>query len=354
MSPDDRLERLMPPELARYGRQMLVSGVGVAGQQSLRHAYITLIGCGALGGALADILVRAGIGGLRVIDRDFIELDNLQRQTLFDEHDIAENLPKAEAAARKLHRINSAVAVEGIVADFNAANAEQLCENADLLLDGTDNLETRFLINDVAVKHDLPWVYGACLATEGLVLPIVPHKTPCLRCIWDEPPAPGEIPTCDTAGILAATVHIVAGLQATEAMKLLMGRTADLLPGLTSIDAWTARARTVNVQAAHDTGDCPCCKHGRYDFLSGQRGSSATTLCGRDAVQLLPAEGVTVNLKSIAGRLPAHTRPRVNEFLLRFKTDDHAVTIFADGRTIVQGTADPAVARGVVAKYVGT
>ena len=358
------------PDLARYSRQMLFAPIGVEGQRRLRQASVTLVGCGALGSVLANTLVRAGVGSLRIIDRDFIETNNLQRQVLFDEHDIAQNLPKAEAAARKLRKINSAVEVEGIVADVNPASAEGFCRDADLILDGTDNLETRFLVNDVAVKHEIPWVYGACVASEGLVLPILPHRTPCLRCIWEEPPPPGMTPTCDTVGVLAAAVNMVASLQATAAMKILMGiadaaRPTPLPPRegphgacLLAIDAWEGRLRSINVQGAIDEGNCPCCKQGRYDFLAGSKVAATTTLCGRDAVQVLPGNDVLVNFRAIVERLPARSNAKHNEFMLKFNvTVGDApcnVTVFSDGRAIVQGTADPTVARSVLAKYVGT
>lgn len=378
----------LDPELARYSRQLLFAPLGVAGQRRLRQATVTLIGCGALGSALANLLVRAGVGALRIVDRDFIELNNLQRQTLFDEHDIAQNLPKAEAAVRKLHKINSAVELEGLVSDVHAGNIADLCRAADLILDGTDNLETRYLINDFAVRADIPWVYGACLAASGLVLPVRPHQTPCLRCLWENPPAPGTTPTCDTAGILAATANIVASLQATEAMKLLIGsgqppirpadaaRSAPTGGRLFTIDVWAGRMRTVNVQAAFDEGDCPCCRQGRYEFLSGARTATSTTLCGRDAVQILPADtggtsvsggagvsggtGVSpvadakkLSFKAIADRLPPRSNPKWNEFMLKFTVEGFAVTLFPDGRAIIQGTSDPAIARGVYAKYIG-
>jgi molybdopterin-synthase adenylyltransferase len=340
-------------ELARYSRQMQCPQIGPAGQRRLRQATVTLVGCGALGSVLASTLVRAGIGALRLIDRDFIEVDNLQRQMLFDEQDMIANLPKAEAAARKLVRINSAVEVEGIIADISPANIEHLCGSADLLLDGTDNLETRYLLNDLAVKHDIPWVYAACIATEGLVLGIIPHATPCLRCVWDTPPAPGLIATCDTAGILAATASVVGSLAATEAMKILVGRPGEL-GGLLAVDVWAGKLRRVNVQAAHEGADCPCCGQGRYEFLSGERGSSATALCGRDAVQVLPAAETQVNFRSIVNRLPSAARPAYSEYMLKFHVSELRVTLFRDGRAIVQGTTDLAVARGVIAKYVGT
>ncbi|HUU97836.1 MAG TPA: ThiF family adenylyltransferase [Phycisphaerae bacterium] len=342
------------PRLARYSRQMLFEAIGHAGQKRLQHAQVALIGCGALGSVLANTLVRGGVGFLRIVDRDFIELDNLQRQVLFDEHDIAQNLPKAEAAARKLRKINSAVEIDPVVADANPANIEGFCAEVDLILDGTDNFETRFLINDAAVKHGVPWVYGACLAAEGLVMPVLPHETACLRCIWEAPPPPGTTPTCDTVGVLASVVNIVASLQAVEALKILTGRLEDLNRKLLTIDAWRGTVRAVNMQSAHDQGDCRCCKHGEYEFLSGERASYTTTLCGRNAVQLLQPAGTKVNFKQIAARLGARTRPRFNEYMLRFAVDDYQITLFPDGRAIIQGTADAATARGVYAKYIGT
>lgn len=341
------------PDLARYSRQIRLPQLGLDGQRRLQHTSVVLVGCGALGGTLASLLVRAGIGHLRLIDRDFVELDNLQRQMLFDEQDVSECLPKAEAAARKLRRVNSAVEVEPVVADLGPRNARALCADADLLLDGTDNLETRYLVNDLAVQGGVPWVYGACVGVEGRVLAVVPGQTPCLRCLWDEPPPPGSLPTCDTAGVLATAAGVVASFQATEALKLLAGR-ADALHGrLLAIDVWTGRVRAVSVQAAHEPGRCVCCGQGRYEFLDGTRTSAATALCGRDAVQVLPPEGAAVDLRALSRRLPASARAKGNEFLLRFQADACTVTLFADGRAIVQGTRDPAAARGIVAKYVG-
>lgn len=338
-------------KLARYSRQVLCAQVGAEGQRRLGHAQLVLIGCGALGSMLANLLVRAGIGALRLIDRDFIELNNLQRQTLFDEQDINDNLPKAEAAARRLRRVNSAVQVDAVVDDVNPGNIERHCEDTDLILDGTDNLETRYLINDLAVKHDVPWVYGACIRNTGLVLAVLPGQTPCLRCIWEEPPPPGSIETCDTVGVLGPAAAAVASFQAAEAMKILMGRTAELI-GLTSIDVWTGRTHTLRVQAARDA-DCPCCGRRRFEFLDGNRLPTATTLCGRDAVQVLPSQPAELDLKRLAHRLPGHTHARHSPFMLKFRVDEADVTLFRDGRAIVQGTTDPAVARGIVAKYVG-
>jgi molybdopterin/thiamine biosynthesis adenylyltransferase len=343
----------MDVDLARYARQMLFPPLGAAGQRRLLGSRVTLVGCGALGSALANTLVRAGVGHLRIVDRDFLELDNLHRQVLFDEPDLAEDLPKAEAAARKLRRINSTVEIEPVVADFNPESAARLCHDADLILDGTDNLETRFLINDVAVKLARPWVFGACLAAEGLVLAIRPRQTPCLRCIWDAPPAPGTLPTCETAGVLGPLVHVVAGLQATEALKLLLGRTDQLYGALLAVDVWSGRLRRINVQPAYDEGDCPCCKRGQLDYLTGRQVSTTTTLCGRGAVQVFPAAAGTVDLRALASRLSGVGRVHLSDYLLRLSLDEYSVTLFPDGRAIIQGTSDPAVAKSIYARYIG-
>lgn len=343
----------MQPDLARYARQTAFEPIGVEGQRRLLRSRVTLVGCGALGSALASTLVRAGVGFLRLIDRDFLELDNLQRQTLFDEDDLAADLPKAEAAARKLRRINSAVTVEPVVADFNSSNAEGLCRDAHLLLDGTDNLETRYLLNDVAVKRRVPWVHGACLAAEGRVLPILPGETPCFRCLWDEPPPPGALPTCETVGVLGPVVQMVAAFQALAAMRLLIGQGERLNRNLLVIDAWAGGVREIRVQRAYDEGDCRCCKHGQFDFLAGGQVAGTATLCGRQAVQVTPPPGTSVDLAALAARLSRDAHPAGNAFLLRFTAGGHRITLFPDGRAIIQGTNDPAVAKSVYAKYIG-
>jgi len=340
--------------LARYGRQMALPQVGPDGQRRLRACRVAVVGCGALGSALANTLVRAGVGYLRLIDRDFLELDNLQRQTLFDEQDVAADLPKAEAAARKLRRVNSQVTIEPVVADLHSENALELCSDVELLLDGTDNLETRYLLNDVAVSSGRPWVYGACLGTEGLVLPIVPRRTACLRCVWEEPPPPGSLPTCETAGILATTVQVVAAFQATAALQILLGRERELCCDLLAIDVWSGTVRRVNTQSAFAARLCPCCGRGRYEYLEGSRGSSSAILCGRTAVQILPsATAAPLPLADLAARMPPEWQPHGNEFLLRFVVQGLRVTVFPDGRAIIQGTSDLATARAVYARCVG-
>ncbi len=340
---------------ARYARQVLFREMGEEGQRKLLASRVTLVGCGALGTVLAETLVRAGVGFVRICDRDYIERNNLQRQVLFDENDIAENLPKAEAAARKLRSINSDVTIEAVVTDVNHENITRLCEGADLLLDGTDNFETRFLINDLAVKTSRPWVYGAVIGATGLCMPVIPHETPCLRCVFEEAPPPEMNPTCDTAGVLGPAVNVVAGLQAMEAMKILSGRLDAVTRQLMSIDVWTSRITNLNVQSSYDNGNCPCCKRQSYEYLSGRAGTSATTLCGRNAVQINQPPGARVDFAAVAEKLATVATGDVkrNAFMVRCTIGEHDITVFADGRAIIKGTPDPDTARSLYAKYIG-
>ena len=273
--------------LERYSRQMRFPGIGKAGQEKLLSSRVTLCGCGALGTVLANTLVRAGVGFIRVIDRDFVEPSNLQRQVLFDESDVASNMPKAEAAAIKLRQINSSVIVEPIVADINRTNIEDFCKDADLILDGSDNFEIRYLINDVAIKHNKPWVYGGAVGSEGMTMTIIPGETPCLRCVFEAAPAPGETGTCETAGVLAPIVSIVASYQATEALKLLSGNKAAVNRELLVLNVWENSNRRVKVAPlAGRKGKCPCCALRNFEWLEGAHGTQTTTLCGRNAVQV--------------------------------------------------------------------
>ncbi|MFQ5413862.1 MAG: ThiF family adenylyltransferase [Phycisphaerae bacterium] len=345
------------PLMTRYGRQILFDRIGIDGQARLSAARVVLVGCGALGTVLADTLVRAGVGHVRICDRDFIERNNLQRQVLFDEDDIAAGRPKAEAAAARLARINPDVTVEARVVDVNPTNIEHLADRADALLDGTDNFETRFLINDYAVKTDVPWIYGAVIGASGLCMAILPHDTPCLRCVFEEAPPPEMNPTCDTAGVIGPAVHVVAGLQAVEAIKLLSGRRDDINRHLTSIDVWTGRVMQLNVQRAYDDGDCPCCRHARYDYLDGRIAGTTTTLCGRNAVQVGAgaSRSVPVDFAAVAAKLaPVVTSPvRHNPLMLRAEVDGFEVALFPDGRAIIKGTDNPDRARVLYAKYFG-
>lgn len=342
-------------ELSRYSRQMLYPRIGETGQKRLQYARATLVGVGALGGVIADALVRAGVGLLRIVDRDFVEIDNLQRQTLFDESDVAEGLPKAEAAARRLRRVNSSVEVEPVVADLNATNVVELCDHGEVILDGTDNLETRFLVNDAAVKLGIPWVYAAVIGAEGRVMPIVPGETPCLRCIWEEPPPPGTLPTCDTAGVLGPAVYVVAGLAAMEAIKVLAGKPEEITRKLLDIDVWTGRVRALDVSSPGGAAACPCCGQRRFDYLEARATGGGVVLCGRDAVHVHPSRrDARVDFAALAVRLPGNARATHNRYLLRFTADACSVTLFSDGRAIIKGTNDPARARAIYAKYVGT
>ncbi|MFQ5592342.1 MAG: ThiF family adenylyltransferase [Phycisphaerae bacterium] len=334
---------------------MLYDRIGVAGQKRLAESRVVLVGCGALGTVLANLLVRAGVGYLRICDRDFIERDNLQRQVLFDEDDIAANLPKAEAAAAKLARINSAVTVEAVVTDVNPENIERLVRGTDLILDGTDNFETRYLINDLAVKIRRPWIYGAVIGAEGLSMTIIPYDTPCLRCVFESPPPSESNPTCDTAGVIGPAVNMVASLQAVETIKLLTGRTHELSRQLTSVDAWTGRIAKLAVQNAYKPGFCPCCGLGDFSYLAGTRWSASATLCGRNAVQVHPGDTGGTDLPTIARKLAAVANGPVehNQFLLKVHLDGLGLTLFADGRAIIHGTDDTVRARTLYAKYFG-
>jgi adenylyltransferase/sulfurtransferase len=350
----------VPPnnDLDRYSRQVLFEPIGAAGQKRLGRSRATLIGCGALGSVIANMLVRGGIGFLRICDRDYLELNNLQRQMLFDESDIARNLPKAVAAAEKLARINSCVQIEPVVADVNHTSVVRLVEGADLILDGTDNFETRYLINDAAVKYQIPWIYGGVIGAEGLVMPILPGDTPCLRCVFEKAPPPEMTPTCDTVGVIAPAISIVASLEVTEGIKVLIGRRDEVAKDLISIDAWGHRLTRLSITGAKSGGDCVCCGQGRFEYLAGRRGSVATTLCGRDAVQIIPRSGDVDNVDfgAVAEKLTSVASGPVayNEFMLRVAVDTYLITVFADGRTVIKGTASLEQAKSIYARYIGT
>jgi len=343
-----------PKDLDRYVRQMRYAPLGEEGQRRLSTSRALICGCGALGTVLANTLARAGVGHLRIVDRDFIETNNLQRQVLFDEDDVAASLPKAVAAANKLRRINSEIDLEPIVADVDHTNIEAYCEGVDVVLDGTDNFETRYLLNDAAVKFGLPWVYGGCLGAEGQTMTILPGETACLRCLMHDAPPPGSTPTCDTAGIVGPIINVIASIEAMEALKILSGRRDAVQRGLIVVDLWENRIRQVNLDTLRDSVDCPTCKQGEYPWLQGERGSHTAVLCGRNAVQLSQAQGPRgLSLESLAQKLAGVGRVTSNEFLLRLAVDDYVLTVFPDGRAIVGGTDDIAVARTLYAKYIG-
>ena len=343
----------MDGSLERYSRQMRFYGVGEAGQRKLLESRVTLCGCGALGTVLANILVRAGVGRLRLIDRDFIETSNLQRQVLFDEQDIADNLPKAQAAARKLATINSSVTVEPVVADIDRTNILGFVEDADLVLDGTDNFEIRYLINDAAVKLGKPWVYGGSIGSHGQMMVILPGETPCLRCVFEAAPAPGEAGTCETAGVLSPIVNIIASLQATEAIKILTGHKEQVSRELVYLDVWENVHKRIKIAPLLGTVDCPCCKHQRFEWLEGAHGAHTTSLCGRNAVQVSHRSAAKLNFAELARQLEVMGQVSFNRFLLKFTADGYEFTVFPDGRAIIKGTDDVEKARTLYAKYIG-
>ncbi len=332
----------------RYSRQMMFPGIGEAGQLKLNSSSVVIIGCGALGSNIATFLVRAGVGKVRIVDRDFIEYHNLQRQVLFDEEDIKAELPKAVAAERHLKKVNSSIEVEGVVADVNYANIERLVTGADLILDGLDNLETRFLINDVSLKHKIPWVYGGAISSSGMTMNIIPGETPCFRCLWSSPTAAGIAQTCDTVGVINPAPFIVGSLQTVEAMKILVGA-REINRDLIVVDVW--RGEFNHLKLRHRSG-CPACQ-GEYEFLEAKFGTRTTSLCGQNAVQVLNPEAGEISFERLAKQLVSIGEVSYNQFMLRFLVDNREMIIFPDGRAIVKDTNDEALAKGLYAKYIG-
>jgi molybdopterin/thiamine biosynthesis adenylyltransferase len=334
----------------RYSRQVLFAGVGAEGQRKLGQSAVLIVGCGAMGSALANNLVRAGVGRVRLVDRDFVELNNLQRQTLYDERDAAEAAPKAVAAARRLATINSECVIEPVVTDFNADNAESLLEGMDLALDGSDNFETRYLLNDACVKLGKPWIYSGVIAAYGVSMTILPGDTACLRCVFPDRPLPGTTPTCDTAGILNGIVAAIGGVSSTEAIKALTGSDR-LARGLFWMDLWENTAERMELPRQ---ATCVTCGQGDYEYLDAALGEDTATLCGRNAVQVRPAgSSARLDLSALAARLEPLGAVTRNEFLLRATLDGYELTIFPDARAIIKGTAEPSVARTVYARYIG-
>ncbi|MBX3266844.1 MAG: ThiF family adenylyltransferase [Acidobacteria bacterium] len=335
----------------RYSRQILFREIGREGQERLLASRVLIVGCGALGSSHAEMLSRAGVGSLRIVDRDFVEFTNLQRQTLFSESDAAERLPKAIAAKRSIAEINSEIDVEAIVADVNNSNIEALIAGCDLVLDGTDNFQVRYLVNDACVKHELPWIYGAAVSSYGTTMTIRPGETPCLRCIFEEMPDAGSAPTCDTAGVIMPIIASISAIQAAEAVKLLVGDTASLHRSLVQIDLWANDWRKIKLAGPND--DCICCGRRWFEFLDAEAQEFAAVLCGRDAVQIAPPRLTEIDLPALAARLSALGDVKQNEYLLRFSIENQEITVFRDGRAIVKGTDDPAQARSLYARYLG-
>lgn len=348
-------------DLSRYHRQIIFPPFGEKGQRRLLAATVVIVGCGATGTALSNLLVRAGVGRVRIVDRDFIELNNLQRQILFDEDDIAANLPKAEAAARKLRRINSQVTVEALVADVNPGNVLGLLEDADLVIDGTDNFSTRFLLNDACLYLAKPWVYTGVIAAYGMTATFIPDgaaqklpgnraTTGCLRCIIEEVPAPGATPTCDTAGIIGPAVGLLTAVSGAEAIKLLSGG-GTLNPGMIHMDVWTHDYEQFTTRRR---ADCPACGARKLEYLDARMGATSAALCGRNAVQVSVTGSRPLDLAALAQQLsPVADSLMANEYLLRARIGAHEFTIFPDNRAIIKGTDDEDLAKTLYARYIG-
>ncbi|MFM7316400.1 MAG: ThiF family adenylyltransferase [bacterium] len=345
---------MLSDSLERYSRQMRFGGLGEEGQRRICGSRVTICGCGSLGTVLANHLARAGVGFIRVVDRDFIETHNLQRQILFDETDVASNLPKAEAAARKMRLINSQITVEAVVTDIDHTNIIDLVSDVDLILDGTDNFETRYLINDAAVKLGKPWIFGGVIGSEGQSMTILPGKTPCLRCVVEDSPPPGMTPTCETAGVLGPAVSTIASFEAMEALKILSGKMDVLNRDLIMVDLWIWSFRQLKISALLGKVDCPSCQRRQFDWLDGRMGSHTTTLCGRNAVQIATRRNDTLNFAELAAKLATIGEVRHNAFMLRFETEGHEFTVFPDGRAIIKGTNDIAKAKTLYAQYLGS
>ena len=336
----------------RYSRQILFREIGRQGQKKLLNSRVLIVGCGALGASHAEMLSRAGVGTLRIVDRDFVEFTNLQRQTLFKEEDAEQRLPKAAAAQKRIAEINSEITVEAIVADVNNSNVESLIQGCDLIIDGTDNFLVRYLVNDVCVKNDKTWIYGAAVSSYGTTMTIIPGRTPCLRCIFEDMPDAGSSPTCDTSGVIMPIIASVSAVQVTEAIKLLVGDDTALHRSLMQIDVWSNDWHRIKL--ASPNPDCKCCGHREFEFLNAEAQEFSAVLCGRNAVQIAPPRPTDLDLASFASRLNSSTPVKQNEYLVRFEVAGHEVTLFKDARAIIKGTDDVAAARSIYAKYVGT
>ncbi len=336
----------------RYSRQMLFGPIGQQGQACLQTSTVMVVGCGALGTVLANNLCRAGIGHLVIVDRDYVELNNLQRQILFDEDDVLQHLPKAVAAAERLRHVNSNVKIDALVEDIHADGIESLVREANLIVDATDNFETRYLINDVCNKYQRPWIYSGVIASYGVTMNVIPGDTPCLRCVFPEMPLPGTTPTCDTAGILNGVVGAISGIASTEALKILL-KSEKISRAMLWMDLWENTTERIELPRQPD---CPCCGQHHYEFLTSLSSPNSISLCGRNAVQVrghARYASSKLDFSAMAERLQTVGKVQYNEFLLRFLVDNYEITVFPDARAIIKGTDDPQVARSVYARYIG-
>lgn len=330
----------------RYSRQILLRSIQEEGQEILSRSNVVVVGCGALGTTIANNLVRSGIGSLTVVDRDIVELNNLQRQNLFNENDIG--FPKASIIAKKLERINSTVKINYFVDDLNYENIERIFRNSDVVLDGTDNMFTRFLINDSCVKHNIPWIYGGAIETHGMTMNIIPNKSQCFRCILPDLPDPGSLPTCDTVGVLSSIPNIIGSIQSTEAIKILLNKkiSRDLLV----YNVWNHDFQKIRIKKKKN---CICCSKHDFEFLNAKKKEEMISLCGQGAIQITPAKSMNVSFEDLAKKLQKSGEIEIREIVMRFKIPDYEFNIFSSGRTIIMGTNDKKVAKSLYAKYIG-
>lgn len=335
----------------RYSRQVLFQPIGTEGQSKLLNSKILIVGCGALGCAHAETLTRAGIGKIRLVDRDFVEFSNLQRQTLYSETDAQERLPKAVAAKKRLSQINSEVEIEALIADVNHSNIESLIRECDLVIDGTDNFQVRYLINDACVKLNKAWIYGAAVAGYGATMTVFPNETPCLRCVFEEMPGAGSAPTCDTAGVVAPIISSISAIQTTEALKILTGNLDKLHKSLIQIDIWQNEWRKIKLGTPNP--DCETCAKRNFEFLNAENVEFSAALCGRNAVQISPPRATEIDLELFAKRLKPLGEIKQNEYLMRLNVENYEITVFRDARAIIRGTDDVSEARALYARYVG-
>jgi len=336
----------------RYSRQILFREIGREGQQKLIDSRVLIVGCGALGASHAEMLSRAGVGTLRIVDRDFVEFTNLQRQTLFKEEDAEQRLPKAAAAKKRIAEINSEVVVEEFVVDVNNSNVENLIKDCDLVIDGTDNFLVRYLVNDACVKNGKSWIYGAAVSSYGTTMTVIPGETPCLRCIFEDMPDAGSSPTCDTSGVIMPIIASISAVQVTEAIKLLVGDNSSLHRSLMQIDIWSNDWHRIKLGEPNQ--DCKCCGQHEFEFLNAESREFSAVLCGRNAVQIAPPRPTDLDLVAFASRLNSAMAVKQNEYLVRFDIDGREVTVFRDARAIIKGTDDIAAARSIYARFVGT
>ncbi len=330
----------------RYSRQTLLKKITEQGQRKLADSRVAVIGCGALGSTIANNLVRSGIGFIKIIDRDIIERNNLQRQNLFDEKDIG--FPKAIIAVKKLKKINSEITIESVVDDVNHENIENIIKNMDVVIDGTDNMLIRFLINDACIKHNIAWIYGGAIETYGMTMNILPSKTPCFRCIVKDIPDAGSLPTCDTVGVLNSIPNIIASIQSTEAIKILLNK--DINRDFITYDVWDHDFHKIKIKKRKD---CACCVQHNFEFLNAKKKETTVSLCGSGAIQIIPATSMKISFEELGKKLQKSGEVFIHEVVLRFKIPGYELNIFRNGRAIIIGTNDKKIAKSLYAKYVG-